>query len=193
MRAFLAIEIANGVASKLAKLQLELQRAIGSSPVRWVSEDAIHITLKFLGEISVEQASRLSHELGFLAGSVEPFTLAAAGLGCFPHCGRPRIVWIGVDDDLRALESLQNAVECWAVRLGYIPERHRFSAHITVGRVRTGLRSVEIASLREAFTSANKLRFGHWRVTEVVLMQSEFMPGGVQYSCWARIPFQHKS
>ncbi|HJO33418.1 MAG: RNA 2',3'-cyclic phosphodiesterase [Anaerolineales bacterium] len=190
MRAFVAIEVSEGVAVRLADVQLRLQEALGGRAVRWVRADAIHMTLKFLGEISAEQASRLSQVLGRAAQSAEPFALTAAGMGCFPDCRRPRLLWAGVDGDATALKRLQSAAESCAVRLGYAPDRRRFSAHLTIGRVRSGLQRVEAHALREAMRGVGEERFAQWRVTEMVLMQSTLARSGAQYGCWARMPFQ---
>ena len=192
MRAFVAIEITQSVANKLTVVQRGLQEAVGGRDVRWVRADAIHITLQFLGEISAEQASMLSEEFGRAAESVEPFTLAASGLGCFPNCRRPRLLWAGVEDDLSALERLQNATERCAIQLGHAPDRRRFSAHLTIGRISSRLRRVEADVLREAVRAAKGQRFGEWRVAEMVLMQSTLGSDGAQYTRWARIPFQHE-
>lgn len=192
MRAFAAIEITKSVADKLTVVQHGLQEAIGGRGVRWVRPDAIHITLKFLGEISAEQASMLLQEFVSVAESAEPFTLAASGLGCFPHCRSPRLLWAGVEDDLSALEQLQNATERCSVQLGHTADRRRFSAHLTIGRIRSSrLRPVEAEVLREAVRAANGQRFGEWQVAEMVLMQSKLGSDGAQYTRWARIPFQH--
>ncbi len=191
MRTFVAIEIAQDVASKLNNVQYGLQKAFGGRAVDWVGADGIHITLKFLGEISAQKASRLSQEFGRVAQSSEPFTLAASGLGCFPHCRRPRLLWVGVEGDLSALERLQNATERSALRLGFAPDRRCFSAHLTIGRVRSSLRGSEVQALGEAVRAAKRQRFAEWQVAEMVLMQSSLMRGRAQYAAWARIPFQH--
>ena len=190
MRAFVAIEVSEGVAVRLADVQLRLQEALGGRAVRWVRADAIHMTLKFLGEISAEQASRLSQVLGRAAQSAEPFALTAAGMGCFPDCRRPRLLWAGVDGDATALKRLQSAAESCAVRLGYAPDRRRFTAHLTIGRVRSGLQRAEAHALRKAMRGVEEERFAQWRVTEMVLMQSTLARGGAQHARWARIPFQ---
>ena len=189
MRAFVAIEIAQNVVGKFTHLQRELQEAVGGRAVRWVDADAIHITLKFLGDISAEQASRLLQGLGRAAEFTEPFTLSASGLGCFPDCGRARLLWAGVNDDLSALERLQNEIERCAVKLGYAPDRRRFSGHLTIGRVRSGLRRAEADKLCEAVRVAKGMRYAEWRVAEMVLMQSKLGRGGARYGRWACIPF----
>ena len=191
MRAFVAIEITQAVASKLNNVQDALQEAVGGQAVRWVSLDRMHITLKFLGEISVDQASQLLQEFRRATESVEPFALAATGLGCYPHCRRPRLLWAGVEDDLSELELLQNVTERCAVQLGHTPERRRFSAHLTLGRVRSELRRAEVDALSEAIRAAKGLRFAEWRVAEIVLMKSPLARGRAQYARWARIPFRH--
>ncbi len=190
MRAFVAIEIAESVADKLTNVQRGLRESVGIRAVRWVRADAMHITLKFLGDISAEQATRLTQEFVCVAESAEPFTLAASGIGCFPHCRHPRLLWAGFEDDVSALERLQRAIECCAMQLGHAPDRHRFSAHLTIGRVRFRLRHVEVDALCEAVLAAKGQRFGEWRVAEMVLMQSNLGRGGAQYSRWARIPLK---
>ncbi len=62
MRCFIAINISEGIRKGLAKLQDELRGKadIRKGDVKWVDPEAIHLTLKFLGEIKTEQSVQIA-------------------------------------------------------------------------------------------------------------------------------------
>src|SRR3989442_13064809 len=64
-------------------------------PVRWVSPEGIHLTLKFLGEVAGEQEPELRAALTRAARGGAGAPLAVHGFGAFPDYPRPRVIWAG--------------------------------------------------------------------------------------------------
>ena len=80
IRSFVAIELPDEL--KLALTQLQEQLQSGSRvPVRWVDPYNIHLTLKFLGDISTDMVSRITAALEGAARGIPPFHLEAGGTG----------------------------------------------------------------------------------------------------------------
>ena len=69
----------------------------GGLPIRWVAQDALHVTLKFLGEVDEERAGAIGPALAVAVGAARPFEVMVGGFGAFPDEERPRVVWIGIE------------------------------------------------------------------------------------------------
>lgn len=135
MRSFIAIHIDEALRRRVANTRRALERA--DADVRWVKDDALHLTLKFLGDIAEPEAARLAERLRLEAQRFPPFELDFAGVGRFPKGGSPKVLWIGCRGDVSKLVGLAQAVERAALEIGVPREEHPFSPHLTIGRVRS--------------------------------------------------------
>ncbi|MBT3994831.1 MAG: RNA 2',3'-cyclic phosphodiesterase [Chloroflexi bacterium] len=138
-RLFIAIEIPRAVKRELSDLPKsfiprEYER------VRWIGEEAMHLTLKFLGDVPIEQIPDIKAALEQSAESTGRFQMKIGRTGCFPSFRDPRICWVGFNGELRRLEQLQGRVEGQMVGLGLERDDRKFAAHVTVGRTRPGVR-----------------------------------------------------
>jgi len=181
LRAFIAIEIPQEIKRQIAGQTAELRRMVGSS-VRWVTPENIHLTLKFLGEISPANIDLLAQALKTEVGEHLPFEMNVNGLGAFPNVRRPRVIWIGLDAP-SDLTRLQHHLETTTARLGYVSDDKPFSPHLTIGRVREQISSDESQALRSALESAKVGAPGKIAVKSVHLFQSELKPAGPIYTC----------
>lgn len=106
--------------------------------VAWVREANLHLTLRFLGELSDVQLKRAL--AAPTEGLVGTFELAAQGLGAFPGLRNAKVIWAGVGaptlEGRSRLEELQSHTEQWARASGVAAEHRRFRPHITLGRIR---------------------------------------------------------
>ncbi|HMA44580.1 MAG TPA: RNA 2',3'-cyclic phosphodiesterase [Gemmatimonadales bacterium] len=108
-------------------------------PVKWVSPEGVHLTLKFLGEVPDERGDELIGAMGAAATGVRPISLVVRGAGAFPDPSRPRVFWAGVEPD-PLLELLAHQVESGFAALGFPTEGRPFRPHLTVGRARRNAR-----------------------------------------------------
>jgi 2'-5' RNA ligase len=95
------------------------------------------------------------------------------------------VVWTGVRDGAASLEALAGAVENGLARIGFPKERRGFTAHFTLGRVRSP-RNAE--GLLAAIRDESAALLGTVPVVEFVLMQSQLDPGGSIYTALERFP-----
>ena len=182
MRLFVAVHLSQEIRDGLASVQDRLRRA--QADVSWVKPANLHITLKFLGETEPKRLESIGSELAEAARSAAPFSLVVAGLGTFG--GRiPRVVWAGVREGVAPLEALAGAVENRLARLGFPKERRGFTAHFTLGRVRSP-RNAE--GLLAAIRDEPAAPLGTVPVEEFVLMQSQLDPRGSSYTALERFP-----
>ena len=138
-RLFISIEIPRAVKRELTDLPKsfiprEYER------VRWISEEAMHLTLKFLGDVTIGQIPDIKAALELAAESTGRFQMKIGRTGCFPSFRDPRICWVGFNGELRRLEQIQGRVEGRMVELGFEPDDRKFAAHVTIGRTRPGVR-----------------------------------------------------
>lgn len=140
LRTFVALELPATVKRALAHEQARVQKALAEQALpptlRWSPVENIHLTLRFLGDTSGAQQRRLSEGLAAAASNWSPFSLAVGGLGCFPNCRAPRVLWQGVAGDLVGLGRVQAEVERLVQELGFAGEERPFSPHLTLARAR---------------------------------------------------------
>jgi 2'-5' RNA ligase len=150
--------------------------------MRFVAASGIHLTLKFLGEISPEQAAGIHDVLDDAASSVPGFTIRIRGVGCFPNSRQPRVLWVGLDDPRGMLQALQRAVEQGCARLKLPVEDRPLSPHLTLGRVRREAGPGAGAFVGSVLESERTLDLGEMPVGAVHLFRSELRPSGAVYS-----------
>jgi 2'-5' RNA ligase len=187
IRSFIAIEVPRELKSRMEEVQRELRRT--EADVKWVRPDAIHLTLKFLGSIRREDVERISQAVGPVIGLWEPFDVGIQGLGGFPNFRNPRVVWVGVDQGKESLVSLKQQIEKRMTELSFPPEDRPFSAHLTLGRVRS-LRGK--ADLSQAIESRRGVEVGIFQAREVILFRSELKPSGAVYTKLREFPMGKK-
>ena len=126
IRLFVALQLPETVRKQLLALQ-------GGVPgARWAGEEQMHLTLRFIGEVD----GHVAHDIDdALAGIRAPaFTLDLAGVGEFGG-KNPRALWAGVRPN-EPLLHLQRKIETALQRIGLPAESRKFSAHVTLARMK---------------------------------------------------------
>ena len=133
IRSFVALALPE---PNLAALERHLAECAREAPAyRWVEPDALHLTLRFLGNLEPDTLERVRAELATVRGA--PFPLALDGRGTFGPRAAPRVVLIGVSVGLDVCAALAARVEAACQRAGLEPEPRRFRAHVTLARARS--------------------------------------------------------
>ena len=184
VRLFVAVHLTAEIRERLAAVQERLRSV--HADVSWVRPENLHITIKFLGEVEPKRLDRIRPALAEVARSVAPFSLEVAGMGAFG--GRiPRVVWVGAQAGSAQLTELARRVEDGLGRVGFPKEKRDFTAHFTLGRVRSP-RNAE--SLLAALDEEPADGFGAAPVDRCSLMQSELNPSGSIYTELDRFLFE---
>jgi len=183
MRCFLAIELPPAVADRLAALQ----KRLGSldRDVRWTQVEQIHLTIKFLGEVSDADVPRICQIAADVARQHPPFELEVRGTGCFPPRGPARIVWAGLAEVPPVLVEYHKAIESAYAEMSIKPEDRPFHPHLTVGRVRDQRGANQV---RRGVDQESSFQGGRFAVNELVVFQSILAPSGPTYIPLARTP-----
>jgi 2'-5' RNA ligase len=134
IRAFIAINLTPEIQRRLDEVIATFKHQLDKTPIRWVPANNIHLTLKFLGDVSAANLDLLKKQLRAEVTGSRPFEISIGGAGAFPTVHRPRVIWVGVEAP-QELAAVQNGVEGAMARLGYAGEERPFSPHLTLGRV----------------------------------------------------------
>ena len=180
MRTFIALDISPEIQDAIREATASLRRETGSI-VRWAQTENLHLTLKFLGEISPDGVNQLTQMLHAEAAIHVPFEMHIGGLGAFPNLKRARVIIIGIQAPV-GLEALARGIESVCIRLGYAPEARGFHPHLTIGRVKQELTAEEGSKLRRALESSAIDSPGTARVDSVQLYKSDLKPDGAVYT-----------
>lgn len=179
MRTFIAIELSQEIRDTLAQIASRLKYA--GADVKWVEKDNIHLTLKFLGEISEEKVKLTAARLDTIAKETKPFEISLKDLGAFPKIDSPRVIWVGLDKGAKESTELAKKIDTALTKLGFQEETRPFAAHLTIGRVRSGLNKTALAEKM-------KSNYGLWTVdhgqtvSSLALYKSTLTPKGPIYS-----------
>lgn len=184
MRVFAAIDVPESIRRDLGQLQEEFRRAAGDGArgVSWVRPSGIHLTLKFLGEISDARAASAIAALKVIE-RFPPFTLEVRGCGFFPDARRPRVLWVGVSAPA-ALAGLARQVDAALTAQGFAPDDRTFRPHLTLARFR-------VAKPQSGITLAahEAELIGRFDVAEFYLFESVLTPGSpAEYRKVAHFP-----
>jgi len=181
LRAFIAIDLPQNLQDSIEKQTARLRQTLGDQIIRWVPTQNMHLTLKFIGDISTSHVEFLKQLIAHEAASHMQFELQIGGLGSFPTSRQPRILWAGLHAPAE-LVSLQKSIETGASRLGYEKEERDFSPHLTLGRVRQNLNPAELQNIRTALNTIQLGNIGSARVDSIHLFKSDLHPSGPIYT-----------
>ena len=187
IRAFIAIELDESIKDGLTELQERLKGKVPRGSVRWVRTAGIHLTLKFLGDVPADQIGEITRALQKSCQGFAPFSLSCGGLGCFPTLKRPRVVWVGIQEETGTLAQLQKAIEENVAPLGYPTEKRKFSPHLTLGRVQRRVSSGDRRRLGELVGASEIGMLGQMEVRSVNLIRSDLRPSGAVYTRLAEV------
>ena len=182
IRSFVSIDFEDSQILSRIKSVMSSLSALGGD-LKPVEEDNIHLTLKFLGNVSASKLEEIKSSLKQVA--FPPFSLEIKGSGAFPSLKRMNVIWVGVGEGWSQVELIFEQIEKLLHQLGFSRETRAFSPHITVARVKSGRKRDEIAAFLGHLTDES---FGTFNVQSVRLKQSVLSPSGPKYSTLFEVP-----
>ena len=181
-RLFIAIELPEQIRTSILAARNESQASLPEKSVRWIRPEQLHVTLKFLGNVDAGRVDDLVAAVGRAADGFGELRLRAGGLGMFPNRHRPRVLWIGVDDNGSGrLANLQRAVEAASAPFTTEQPGTAFTGHVTIGRCKPIPRK-ELVRFAAAAAAMEKRRFGEWTAESIAIVRSEPGPRGSRHT-----------
>jgi RNA 2',3'-cyclic 3'-phosphodiesterase len=184
VRSFVSIDLDDEqVLSRVTSILSSLQ-GIGGD-FKPVERENIHLTVKFLGNVSRPRLAEVKSSLKQLI--FPSFAAEIKGAGAFPNLNHMNVIWVGVNEGWSQVELIYEQVEKLLSGLGFRRENRPFSPHITIARVRSGRKRDEIANFLQHLSDES---FGTITVDKVRLKQSILSSSGPKYSTLLEVPSQ---
>ncbi len=181
VRSFICVEITDKeIISVLNNYIKELKMVKG---VRTVKSTQLHLTLKFLGEISEKQLFSVQNAIKDI--KFPSFEMTLEKFGVFPNINRIRVVWVGISDGNEKLKELAHLIEESLKPLGLSEDKRPFSPHLTLARVKY-LKSEEKKALMQTIEKAE--RIGTQFIDKFILKKSTLTPTGAIYDNLLVVP-----
>jgi len=177
IRAFIALELSPQIKDELTQLQSQL-KPLGAD-VKWVRPEATHLTLKFLGNITQEKLEEIKKVLDNAASHHTPFEITLFQVGGFPRLESPRVIWVGIDKGCAQSEAIAKELEGELARIGFEKEKRPFTAHLTLGRVKSPKKRNELVSKIKVLDFKPS---ASCTIAKITLFQSTLTPRGSIYS-----------
>ncbi len=148
----------------------------------WSRVDSIHLTLKFLGDLSPGKVEKLSEAASRSAREFAPFQIVVEQTGAFPKQGQPRVLWIGINDFSGKLGDLHARLEDESANEGFARDDRPFHPHLTVARLRQPRHArTLVAAHKELVFDATEIA-----VSELLVIRSELGNEGSKYTVISR-------
>ena len=142
IRSFIAFDIEDHNTLRNFSTVQNMLLDIGAN-LKLVKPENIHITVRFLGDISLGQVDEIHREMEKV--DFKPFDVEIKGLGAFPNLRRINVVWAGIRRGANELRQTFYQLEPSLQRLGFKPDTKGFSPHLTIARVKTSRNKAELA------------------------------------------------
>lgn len=177
MRLFIALDIPAEVRERLVQY---LARVAALAPdARWARIESLHITLKFIGEVSESKVAEIKPALAAIKAS--PFEVQIRDVGFFPNPRGARVFWAGVRAS-EALPHLAIEIEGALEKPGIAHEKKAYHPHLTLARAPERNESRHcFRLLQERLNAEAAPFFGTMTAREFFLYQSQIMRGGARY------------
>lgn len=159
---------------------LLLRAMHGISGARWQSDEQLHLTLRFIGEVDHHLAEDIAAVLGALHAPAARVRIA--GVDLFERQGRPHMVWARIAPE-EPLAALHRKVEQCLARVGIAAETPAFVPHVTLARLNRSSGPVAPFLALNGDLASDPFLFDH-----VTLYESEMGHGGSRYHPVARYP-----
>jgi RNA 2',3'-cyclic 3'-phosphodiesterase len=185
IRSFLALDPPEEILLEIGRVQNRLRKLIHGD-LRWVRPEAIHLTLKFFGDIRENDVANISAVMKKATAAVGKFELGIGGAGVFPDPHRPRIIWLGMNGDVARLVTFQQGMERALQEIGFPREERPFQPHLTLGRIKT---PKGLSGIAEALDQKKTDAAGRFTATGLCLFRSDLTPRGAIYTRLAFYPF----
>ncbi|MDO9085702.1 MAG: RNA 2',3'-cyclic phosphodiesterase [Anaerolineaceae bacterium] len=170
IRAFIAIPLPNHVSEYLSNIIKIFKETFPGNAVKWVNPDNIHITLKFLGDVSKSNLHLLIGDLES-KNQFSPFTLTLNKVGAFPSIYKPQVIWAGTTNH-ENLTGIVKFIERSTSKINEDKEPNSFVPHMTIARLRPGIKKDQIDEIKREIFKFKEIEPLSFEVNHYCVFQS---------------------
>jgi len=185
-RVFCAVEIPEQVRQLALRHIVRLREAVPDAKASWSRDANLHLTLKFLGEIPQVSVPDISTAASRAVTGLAPFSVHVEHTRVFPEHGKPRVLWIGINDLSGKLVELHTRLEDEAAQTGFAREGRRFQPHLTLARLRQPRHARTLADAHQQI----KFETVSIAVSELLVIRSELSNEGSKYTVISQHPLR---
>lgn len=182
MRIFIGIKLDDPVLDSMDKFLKPFKKI--ASPVKWTKRENLHITLKFIGDVTDDTYSQIESRLTDTDFNTGPITLKFTGCGKFGKGGEMNIFWIGMEKN-DTLEETFDRIETALEKTGIPKETRKFKPHITVARNK---KRFNFKSFFQLIDDNHERTVAEFAVTHFQVFKSKLTPEGPIYTVLKEIP-----
>lgn len=177
-RVFIAVELPPEIRARLRAHAGRLREMVPEAKASWSRPENIHLTLKFIGDTSIDRLTGLCEAAARTVAPLQPFTIAVAETGVFPSRSVPKVLWIGLKDSEGRLSELHSRLEEECAQAGFAKEARPFHPHLTLARLRQPQHARALASTHMQMP----FELAEFYVSEVLVIRSELSSAGSRYT-----------
>jgi RNA 2',3'-cyclic 3'-phosphodiesterase len=191
MRLFIALDLDSSIRERIVRFMEGVENF--APDARWIKEESLHVTLKFIGEQPEAAVEKIKHSLATIQASTTEISFR--GYGFFPTPKSARVFWVGMEAGPQ-LASLANAIDEKLIPLGIAKEDRKFSPHLTLARSpgssgsprrqKRDAPKLTFQRLQEKLSALPRPEFGSMTPREFFLYQSQLSPKGSKYTKLAK-------
>jgi 2'-5' RNA ligase len=172
-RLFVAMEIPREIREKISVLREEALTE--TTNLNWEPDYKIHLTIKFIGQVSDELLMPISDSLDFLR-QYDRIKCKLSGFGFFFRNGIPQILWVGLKID-NILFNIVEQLNGELAKFNIPAETRRFKPHMTLLRIKKRFPD-------EWVTKFNSFIMPDINFTSdtILLIKSELLPESSKYT-----------
>ncbi len=189
MRTFFCLELPAGVKEELRSTVDSLEEP---AYVKWVAQENLHITLKFLGDVERGRIPEIKEKAAEAATGGRTFEMKLDKLSGFPNPGFPKVIWYGSSSPPSEIFALQDDLEGRMADLGFEPEDREYVPHVTLGRTKDD-DSKKVEQLGSYLKNRDFSSNWDVKIDQLTLMESRLKSSGPVYEPLFRLDLGDKA
>jgi RNA 2',3'-cyclic 3'-phosphodiesterase len=181
VRTFIAVDFPPGIITKIENIINYFKTKTPNQDFKWVSPENLHLTIKFIGEISPKKLVQVKSIITNAFQAQPAFNISIEGLGMFPNAKQPRVIWLGITDG-ETLTRIHQVIDQALIKVEIGQDQRKFNPHLTIARIQKSTSPDRAKKIGETLSQFKVESLGNIRIDAIHLYQSELTPTGPIYT-----------
>jgi 2'-5' RNA ligase len=187
MRTFVAIDFSPQIRGKIGEIIEYFKTQTPDYALKWVEPQNLHMTIKFLGEVSEGHLRTIKDVLSDTLEGRSAFEIEVTGMGMYPSTQKPRVIWLGVEGS-EPLKDIHQSLDQALQKASIPPDKRGLSPHLTIARVRRNVETLIVQDIGKTLSQFKIDSLGKCTIDRIVLYKSTLTPSGPIYDPLLSIP-----